>query len=452
MATSTIDLNALLSSLGSGASGINVSAAVSAAIYAESAPERQWQSQQATLQARQTAINHLNGLASTLSDSLNALSDPLGPMTALTANSSDSSLVTASAVTGTATGNHVVVVNNLASTASWYSDSVSSDSVQLQTGGFTLQASGGPATTIQTGSGVNTLAQLASAINGQDLGVTASVVNDADGSRLALVSRRSGGSGDFSITNATGMGFTQAVKGQNASITLDGIPLSSASNTVSGAVNGLTLDLLSAAPGTEVSMSIAPDSSAIANAINSFVTAYNAIIQNVSSQFAYDMTNQTSGPLATDSVVRGLQGALLGIGAYAAGGSISTLGTMGISMQDDGTLSIDSAALSSALQNSFSAVETFFQGTGSNGFAQSLSHQLNTYTDPSQGAFSLDLQSTRTENTDLQNQMDSFDLFISAEQTRLTNQYSQADILLQQLPNQMKQIDTMLGYNTNNNG
>ena len=456
MASSSIDLNSLLSSLGSGATGINVSAAVSAAIYGESGPERQWQAQQTTLQQQESAVTQLNSLASTLSDSLTALADPLGVMSSLTANSSNSDVVTASAVAGATPGNHVVVVNKLAATAAWYSDSESSSSAQLATGSFTLQVGSGGPTTIQIGSGVNTLDQLASYVNTQNLGVTASVINDANGARLAIVSNSSGGANDIIMTpppptgstTSSALGFTQAVQGQNASITIDGIPVSSATNTVTGAVNGLTLNLGSAAPGTQVNVLIAPDSTAVANALNNFVTAYNAMVQDVSSQFAYSSTANTSGPLAADSAVRSLQSVLLGAGGYQGAGSISTLGALGISMGDDGTLSVDSSQLSYALQNNSSAVENFFQGSASNGFANSLNSQLNTYTDPTQGAFTLDLQSMSSENTDLQNEIDTFQLHIASEQTRLQAEYSKADVLLQELPNQMNQIDAMLGYNT----
>ena len=453
MATSSIDLNSLLSSLGSGATGINVSAAVSSAIYAESAPERQWQAQQTTLQQQQGAINQLNNLASSLSDSLNALSDPVGAMTSLTANSSNSNVVTASAVAGTTTGNHVVVVNNLASTAAWYSDSATSSSTQLNAGSFTLQVGSGTPTTIPFGSGVtNTLDQLASYVNTQNLGVTASVINDAEGSRLAIVSQSSGQANDITITTSAALGFTQAVQAKNASITIDGIPVSSATNTVTGAVNGLTLNLQSAAPGTEVNVLIAPDSTSIAGALNNFVSAYNAIVQDVNSQFAYNSTTNTSGPLSADSAVRSLQSLLLGAGSYQAGGNIPNLASMGISMADDGTLSVDSSTLGDALQNNFDAVENFFQGNSSNGFASSLNGQLNSYTDPTQGAFTVDLQSLSSQNSNLQDQIDTFGRYIASEQTRLTAEYSQADILLQELPNQLNQIDTMLGYNTKNNG
>lgn len=220
MSTSSIDLSSLLSVLGNGSSGIDANSAVSGAIYAARAPERQWQSQQYNLSNQTSALNYLNRLASTLTDSLHALGDPAGAMTSMSAASSNSSLVAASAAAGTAVGNHVVVVNNLAATASWYSDSETSSSATLAAGSFTLQVGSGTATTIQIGNGVDTLDQLAAAINGQGLGVNASVVNDASGSRLAIVSQTSGAAGDISITGTSGLGFTQAVVGKNASLTV----------------------------------------------------------------------------------------------------------------------------------------------------------------------------------------------------------------------------------------
>jgi len=452
MATSTIDLNALLSSLGSGASGINVSAAVAGAIYAEQAPERQWQLEQANLQAEQGAINQINSLSSTLSDAVQALADPVGALFDTTATSSATNILTATAQAGAVSGSHVITVNSLATTGSWYSDEVSSSSTPLNPGSFSLQVGSGNPTTITIGSGVNTLDDLASYINGQNLGVNASVVNDANGARLAIVSQNSGSANDISISGATGLLFHQAAKGQDASLTVDGIPVDSASNTVTGAVSGLTLNLQSAAPGTTVNVSVGPDSTSIANAVNNFVSAYNALIQNVSSQFVYDPTNQSQGPLADDSSVRSLQDSMLGLGGYVGSGTVSTLSDLGITMNNDGTLSVDSTALNNAIQNNMPGVQNFFQGASSNGFANTVQTQLNTYTDPTQGAFTLDLQSIKQQNSDLQDQIDNFDVYIASEQTRLQAEYSQADIALQQLPNVMNQINAMLGNNTKSNG
>jgi flagellar hook-associated protein 2 len=118
-------------------------------------------------------------------------------------------------------------------------------------------------------------------------------------------------------------------------------------------------------------------------------------------------------------------------------------------MNDDGTLSVDDSALSAILQNNPLAAQSFFQGASMNGFAANLKSALNTYAGPSEGAFTVDLKSLAQETTDLQNQINDYEDYLSIEQARLTAQYNQANILLLQLPQQQKQINAILGYNAN---
>ena len=447
----SVNLGSLLSAIGSSSDGIDVTSAVAQVIQTERAPEQQWQQQQLTLQTKNAAINTLSGLVSTLENKLNALSDPIGAFTSMKAVSSQPNILSASAVAGTPAGNHVIVVNNLATTASWYSSSVASATTPLPAGSFDITVGTGAPVTITVGSGVNTLNDLVTSINSQNLGVTASVVNDSNGSRLALVSTNSGSASDFTITNATGTTFTRAATGTNASLTVDGIPINSASNVVTGALTGVTLNLASAAPGTEVNINISPDSDQITQAVSDFVDAYNAVMKNVNSQFAFDQTANTAGPLAGDTTVRMLQSSLLGIGSYSSTGTVPTLGALGITMNDDGTLSLNTSTLNNAVQNNFSAVQSFLQGTASNGFASFLKTQLDSFTDPTSGAFTVELQSNSAEVSDLQDQIDNFELFIASETTRLTALYNQVDITLQQLPLLQKQIDAQLG-NSGSNG
>jgi flagellar hook-associated protein 2 len=449
MSTSGVNLSSLLSTLGSSSSGINVQAAVAQAIAADSAPVNEWEQEQVTLQTQSSTISSVENDITTLQTSLNALSDPAGALTSMAATSSNTAVVTASAASGTASGNHVVVVNNLAATAAWYSGSVASSSTPLTPGSFDLQVGSGAATPITIGSGVNTLDQLASYINGLNLGVNASVVNDSSGSRLAIVSASSGAASNFTISNPTGLNFTQAVVGTDASLTVDGIPIDSASNTVTGAVNGLTLNLQSASPNTEVNVSIAPDSGQVSQAITNFVNAYNTVIGDVNSQYTIN-SNQQEGPLAGDSTLRMLQSSLLSAASYSSGsGTVSTLADLGITMNNDGTLNLDNSTLSDAIQNNFGAVQSFLQGTSSNGFASVLNGQMTALNDPTTGAFTVDLQSISNENTDLQNHINDFQVYLQSQQTLLTNEYNQADVLLQQLPQEEAQINAELGYPPN---
>jgi flagellar hook-associated protein 2 len=450
--SSTSTLNSVLSALG-GSNGIDVTAAVNSVLYADRAPERVWQAQQATLTSQTTAIDQINGQASTVQDDLATLQDAAGALTSTSATTSDSAVLTATATPGTAASNHTVVINSLATTASWYSSTVATSSTPLTAGTIDITV-GSTATPITIGSGVNTLDQLAASINTQSLGVTASVVTDSSGARLSLVANSTGAASAFSVSSGAGLTFQNPLPGADASLTVDGVPLTSTSNTVTGAIGGVTLNLQNASPGESVKVSLAPDTSSIVNAVNQFVNDYNTLVTNVNSQFAYNSATNTAGVLQNDSAIQGLQSALLDSTNYNSGSSTdNTLQSLGISVNSDGTLTLNSSTLSSAVQSNSSAVTSFFQGTSINGFAASLNSALTTYTDPTEGAFTVDLSSITNEYTDLSNQTATLERYLSSQQTILTAQYNQADILLQQLPNEIKQTQAILNpneYNSNN--
>jgi len=458
-AASAIDLSSILeAATGSSSPGIDVNAAVSASITAAEAPEQAWESQQTTLQNQTTALNQLQTAATNLDDDMQSLNNLTGPLSATTVSSSNSGIVTASAAPGTAVGNNIVVVSNLATTASYSSSAVATSTTDLPAETITITPAGGSSTTITTGSGVNTLTDLKNAINGDKLGVTASIITDASGSRLAITSNNSGSAGSFTASASGGsFGFTPADSGVDALLSVNGISISSASNTVTGALPGVTLNLQSASPGTEVNLSVQPDTSQASSSISQFVTDYNTLIGDVNAQFADSGSGQ--GVLADDPTLQTLQSALLGsldFTSTTGSGSSSTttsLATLGISVNSDGTLSVDSGTLNNALQNNFSTVQNFFQGAALNGFANSLDQQLTNFTSPADGAFTVDLQSISTEYTTLQSDINDFQTnIITPLQAQLQSEFSKAEIALQQLPNTIRSLDEQLGLNTNSSG
>jgi flagellar hook-associated protein 2 len=435
---------------------------VNSILYADRAPERGWQAQQATLASQTSALNQLQSDASSLTDSLSALQDITGVLSSVTATSSNTSLLTATAADGTTVGNHVITINNLASTGSWYSDEESSSSATLPSGSFSITV-GSTTTSIATGSGNagDTLDDLASSINSQSLGVTASVVTDSSGARLSLVSTVTGAAGDFSVASGGSIGFTRSGTGADASLTVDGVPITSASNTVTGAISGVTLNLLGASPAvgstpaTQINLGLSADSTSISSAVSSFVSAYNTFITDVNSSVSYDASTQTAGVLQSDSAAQGIQSVLLAATNYGSGGgygSVSgtyqTLDSLGITTNSDGTLSLNTSTLTNAIQTNSAAVATFFQGSAQNGFAASLTSSLNTYTDPTEGAFTVDLQSISTENQELTNETNTLELYLSSQQTILTNEYNTADEAIQELPEKLKQINALLNPNS----
>jgi flagellar hook-associated protein 2 len=460
--SSSVDLSSILeAAMGASSPGLDVTSAVNAAVTAAEAPEQSWETQETTIQNQISALTAIQTDATNLDNDMQSLNSITGPLSARTVTSSNANVVSASAASGTTIGNHVVVVNSLATTASWTSATFASGSTALPAGNFTITTGSGATATVTT-DGTTTLSDVASQINGDNLGLTASVVTDATGSRLAIVSNSSGSAANFSISSSdpAGFGFTQAVTGANAALTVDGISISSASNTVTGAIPGLTLNLLSANPGVEVSLGVTPDTTQATAAINQFVTDYNTAIQDLSTQFTFSSSTSSEGPLASDTVVRNLQNELMQAVDYtappASGETTTTipnLSSLGITVNNDGTLSVDSGTLTSTLQNNFGDVQNFFQGSALNGFANTLDQQLTGYLAPGDGAFTVDLSSMNSEISDLETDVTNFQTnYIAPLQTQLQSDYSQAEIDLQELPNEIKQIDTELGENNSSSG
>src|ERR1039457_2185623 len=203
--TPAINISSILAaSAGTSTPGIDVTAAVTAGIYADRAPERLWQADQATLTSQTTALTAIQTATNAVITDMQSLNTLTGPLANRTVTSSNTSEVTATAATGTVAGSHSVVVNNVATSGAWYSSLETSSTATLPTSSITITAPGGIAVTIATGSGNSgdTLADLAKAINNDVVGVTATVVSDTTGSRLAIISNSAGVAADFSVSSS----------------------------------------------------------------------------------------------------------------------------------------------------------------------------------------------------------------------------------------------------------
>jgi flagellar hook-associated protein 2 len=540
--TPAVNVSSLLAAAtGATTPGIDVTAAVAAAIYGARAPERIWQAQQATLASQTAALTAIQTATAALAADMTALNTLSGPLSARTVTSSNTSAVTATAASGTIAGSHTIAVQNVATTGSWYSDLASSATAALPVSSFTITTKADPTnpSTITVGSnGINSLTDIANAINTGTTGLKATVVSDSSGSRLAILASTSGTAADFTITtppnttatswaspplptggtlgvntitlssgagtpqtitttagdtyatlatsiNALGLDLTASVvtdsngshlnivsndtvpftinqpsfnytqansaPAVDAKLTVDGVPITSASNQVTGALSGVTLSLVGTTNVAGLNLTVASDASKVATAVNQFVTDYNTAIGLVSSQYVYNSATSSQGVLSADPTVRSLQSALLQAVSYvntpATGTTtISSLSDLGISTGTDGTLTLDASTFTSAITNNASDVQNFFQGVALNGFASTLTTGLSTFTDPGSGAFTVDLRSISNTSLDLTKHISDFEsIYIANQQTVLSAMYSKAEIALQQLPTQMAQIQAMLG-------
>jgi len=424
---------------------INVQTLLTSVEEANAIPMDLLEQQQNTLQTQSSTLTSIEGDISALATAVSALSNTNGSINSLTATSSDSNLVTATADPTATPGTHTIVVNSLATTASYYTDPVD-PSTPLAAGSFQVAVGSNAPVTVTVDNTDNTLSGLAAAINKQNVGVTASVINDANGSRLALVSNTSGSTGNITISNnSTGLNFHTAVSGANASLTVDGVPISSASNTVSTVIPGVTLNLLGADSGVTVGLTLSPDANQATSAINQFVSAWNKVIQDLNGQFDVSSNGTGGGPLEADNTLRSVQDQLLSsITASVAGNNgFVNLATIGVNMNQDGTLSVDSGVLSNALSNDFSSVQNLLQGAG--GVATFLSTTLNQITDPTQGSISLDLQGMSQQNQDLTQQISNMQTQLTTQDQLLVAEYTQMQNTLDEMPMLQSQITQQLG-------
>jgi flagellar hook-associated protein 2 len=427
-------------------SGIDVTSVVEQILDAERAPEKLWQAQQTTLTQRTLALTTISSNLSTLKDKVNSLKDFLGTLTAKTATVSRPEILSATADASALPGNHIVIVNSLATTSSYYTDALATGSTPLGTGTLMLRVGASQPIDITVDGSNNTLDGLASYINRQDLGVTASVINDASGARLALISKTTGAPGDLTISgNVSGLIFHKSVTGTNASVTIDGVPVSSASNTISTALAGVTLNLVEAAPGAEIQLSVAQDTVRAKQAVNDFVASYNVVMAAIHAQFAVNPSTNAAGPLAADGTLRSLQASLLSDITYSISGNngITSLASIGVSMANDGSLSVDDAKLTDVVTNHYSDFQSFFQTLGT-GYAYRFSHDLSALTDSVNGPISLNLTEIRNTQSILTRQIADFEDRLAEREKQLILQYSRVDTMLRQFPLLMAQITGQL--------
>lgn len=437
--------------------GLDVSSLVSQILSESSGQLTEWQGEQTTLQSQASDLTAINSALTNLATAVTALADPLGALTAQSATSSDTGVLTATADTSAVAGTHTVAVSNLATAGAVYTNDfaggasasilpsgATSGEIDLQIGGSTGKTQ---AITITPGSN-DTLTTLASYINSQNLGVNASVVTDANGSRLALVSQNTGSAGALAITaNNTSLSFNTPTGGVNAQLTIDGVPYASASNTVTGAISGVTLNLANQSSGNPVQLTVGPDTVQSTSAINNFVSAYNQVISDINQEVAYNSATNSQGPLGSDAAVAQLQSSLLTDAAYSVtgnGGDVN-LAALGINTNNDGTLTVDSTQLNSALASNPAAVQNFFQNTASTGFANAFNTDLTNLTDPTQGVLNVDLAQNKAQQADLTTSITNFQTQLTAQQAALTLEYSAVNASLQAYPLLLQQVTETLG-------
>lgn len=395
---------ATISSPGVG-SNLDVNGLVSKLMAVESRPLTLLQKKEASYQAKLTAYGSIKGALSAFQTALTALNTP-SKFQAFTASSSDTSVLTASAGSTASPGTYSVSVSTLAQAHSISSTAQSSTTAAIGAGTSTTLTfefgtiSGGTLTngvysgatftqdaaqatgTVVIDSSNNSLQGIRDAINAANIGVTASIVSDGSATpyHLVLTSKNTGltksmkissSGGDASITSllsydpAGTQNLTQTTVAQNASLSVNGLPITSTSNAVAGAIAGVTLNLSKAGSS---SITVANDTSSVTTAVQSLVKAYNDANATLNNLTRVNTSTKQAGILVGDASMQMIQArmrstlstALSGLGSN----TLTNVSQIGLSFLKDGTLSLDSTKLQSALAANFSEFAQLFTAFG----------------------------------------------------------------------------------------
>lgn len=372
---------ATISSLGVG-SGLDSEGIISALLSVERRPITLLTEQTTEIKTQLSSVGKMQSLVAAMRDKAGAISGvSLWGQTTVT--SSDATSVGGFTVNGATPGRYSVAVSQLASSqtvtmgsaVASSSSTIGDGTLQIELGswsGTTFTGSGSPVT-VTIGSDETSLSAIRDKINNAGAGVTATIINDANGARLSIRSDETGEENGFKITATeniddndpnTGLsvlGYDAAVVGTpmalnqaavNAMAEVNGVDVESATNTLDGVGDGLTLTLTKTT-ATPVEVVVASDNEAVKTAIDEFVTAFNELATYIKDQTKYNESTKSGGPLQGDRTTIGLQWQLRGV--INQGSSASTtwsrLSEIGITMKQDGTLTTSTSDLEEALKN-----------------------------------------------------------------------------------------------------
>ena len=290
---------------------------------------------------------------------------------------SDSNAVTATANPGARIGalSTQLEIRQLAQAQSLVSENLTDVTSPIGKGVLTITTKNG-AFPVTIDDSNNNMIGLARAINLAGSGVTASIVEDTDGARLVLKSA-TGAQQAFTVAAGVGAeaglsrfnydplisgGMTRAQQAQDALLRLDGVDVSRSSNTVTDLIDGVTLQLKTAKPGTTIALGSSRPTAALKQAVTDFVDTYNALRTTLDELTKAATGTTSAGPLRSDTGIRTLRNELGRITGtrLASGGSISTIAEVGVATQRDGTLVVNSARLDAILASDPDSVEALF--------------------------------------------------------------------------------------------
>ena len=444
--------NPLTTTTGSSSFSADLQSSVTRALQIAALPAQLVQADINQVNSKSQELSQLSSLFSGLQNSIQSLSTT-------TSNGAQAATVSSPSVlqatlTGTALpGTYSIDVTNAGSEASAISIApqppVTDPSGQSisQSSSFTLTVNGKTYTIEPPATNLNALAQ---AINNSGAPVQAVVINlgtpSAPDYRLVIQSTTLGNIG-IQLTDSSNNNLLNSLNaGSNATYTVNGQPSGgiSTNNATVTVAPGLNVTLESTGSAT---VTVAADLGGITNALSSVVNSYNSALSEVQKN-----QGQNGGALTGNGIILSMQQALQQIGGYSgSGGSITNLTQLGVTYTQQGTLAFDPSVLSGLSQTQIQDAITFLGDPTTGGFLQSATNTLNSLTDPTSGAITLQTQAYQTQTQNDQTKLNNDEQQLTQLQNNLNAQMAQANALIATLQQENTFLQGLFQATTSNN-
>jgi flagellar hook-associated protein 2 len=387
-------------------SNLDINSIVTQLVAAEKAPtEKRLASNEALVQARLSSLGLVKSSLSEFQTAVRSLSVSTA-FQSKSVNIANESLFTATVSSAAKPGRYSVEVSSLAQSQKLVSKSFNGTATTVGTGTLHIEFgsydsgtnvfAGNPdltAVDIEIGADKSSLQGIRDAVNAAGAGVTASILNDGTGDRLVF-SSESGAKSSMKITvtndasgtdtdstsglsqlaydptkaSGSGRNMTETLAAKDALVLVDGISITRPTNSVTGVLPGVTLDLNEMAPGSPTTLTISENKESIKTAVESFVDSYNKLKTVLKDATKYDSQQKKGAVLIGDSAIRSINSQMqhvLGGVIEGVSGQVRALADIGITSARDGTLQLDSAKLGSALSSNIDGFAALFSTAGS---------------------------------------------------------------------------------------
>ncbi len=443
-------------------SGLDIKSLISQLMTVEQQPIVALNKKEAGYQAKISALGSLKSVLSALQTSAESLMPGTGATavekyTTTSASSSDTALVTATATNKAEKGSYTLT------------DIVLAKAHQIRKAGLvtpdqagTLKITVGSGTAVSVDIAANaTMSDVKNAINASTAEVTASVINDGAKDVLILTAKNSGTSNTISIDGST-TGANPAAfdifdnvstdpdsptnnwelqrQASDASVTVDGIVISSKTNSIADSITGITLNLVKESAGP-TTLTVSKNNASVTTSLNAFIKAYNDAVSTMKSLGNYDATNKQASTLTGDATLRSAQSQLRTALFATSGGSnanLQRLSDLGVSVQLDGTLKLDSTKLSAAITSDFSSVATLVSDVGTR-FKATVSALV-----ADGGAVAARIDGIKTTIKAIGTRRDNLNLLLAKIEENYTRQFTALDVQVAKMQNLSSSLSAQL--------